>query len=44
MKIGIMSFAHHHADAYIQNLRFLPDVELLGVADVDAGRGQSYAK
>ena len=44
MKIGIMSFAHHHADAYIQNLRLLPGVELLGVADVDAERGQSYAK
>jgi predicted dehydrogenase len=44
MKIGIMSFAHHHADAYIQNLRLLPGVEILGVADVDAGRGQSHAK
>ena len=44
MKIGIMSFAHHHADAYIQNLRLLPGVELLGVADVDAERGQTYAK
>jgi len=43
MKIGIMSFAHHHADAYIQNLRIIPGVELLGVADVDARRGQSYA-
>lgn len=43
MKIGILSFAHHHADAYIQNLRLLPSVELLGVADEDARRGQSYA-
>jgi predicted dehydrogenase len=44
MKIGIMSFAHHHADAYIQNLRLLPGVEILGVADIDAVRGQSYAR
>jgi predicted dehydrogenase len=44
MKIGIMSFAHHHADAYIQNLRLVPGVELLGVADIDTGRGQSYAR
>jgi predicted dehydrogenase len=43
MKIGIMSFAHHHADAYIQNLRLIPGVVLLGVADSDAQRGQSYA-
>lgn len=43
MKIGILSFAHHHSDAYIQNLRLLPGVELLGVADEDARRGQSYA-
>ena len=44
MKIGIMSFAHHHADAYIHNLRLLPGVELLGVADGDIGRGQGYAQ
>ncbi len=43
MKIGIMSFAHHHAEAYIQNLRRLPGVELLGVADEDTGRAQGYA-
>ena len=43
MKIGILSFAHHHAEAYIQNLRAIPGVELLGVADEDAGRGQRFA-
>jgi hypothetical protein len=32
MKIGILSFAHHHAEAYIHNLRLLPGVELVGVA------------
>ena len=28
MKIGILSFAHHHGEAYIQNLRAIPQVEL----------------
>lgn len=43
MKIGILSFAHHHGEAYISNLRSLPDVELLGVADDDPMRGQRLA-
>lgn len=43
MKIGILSFAHHHAEAYIQNLRSVPQVDLLGVADEDAERGQRLA-
>ena len=43
MKIGIMSFAHHHAEAYIQSLRQIPGVEILGVSDEDEQRGQSYA-
>jgi len=33
MKIGILSFAHHHGEAYISNLRRMENVELLGVAD-----------
>ena len=44
MKIGILSFAHHHAEAYIHNLRSLPGVELLGVADEDAARGRRFAE
>jgi len=44
MKIGILSFAHHHGEAYIQNLRANPYVELLGVADEDKERGQRIAK
>jgi predicted dehydrogenase len=43
MKIGVLSFAHHHAEAYIHNLRLLPEVELFGVADEDAARGQRFA-
>ncbi len=43
MKIGIMSFAHHHADAYIQNLSTIPQVDLIGVADEEAQRGERIA-
>lgn len=44
MKIGIMSFAHLHAEAYIQNLRALPNVEMMGIADEDLVRGQRFAE
>ena len=44
MKIGIMSFAHHHAEDYIGNVRALHGVEMIGIADVDAARGQHYAQ
>ncbi len=43
MKIGIMSFAHHHAEAYIHNLHSLPGVDLVGVADEEDVRGQQFA-
>jgi predicted dehydrogenase len=46
MKIGILSFAHHHGEAYIANLRRMSEgqgVELLGVADNDSLRGQEIA-
>jgi predicted dehydrogenase len=44
MRIGIMSFAHHHAEAYIRNLSTIPDMELIGVADDDHQRGRSIAQ
>ncbi len=44
MKIGIMSFAHHHAESYIGNLRAIPGVEMIGIADDDLGRGQQFAQ
>jgi predicted dehydrogenase len=44
MKIGIMSFAHHHGEAYIQNLRANPGVELVGVADNESDRGKRIAE
>jgi predicted dehydrogenase len=43
MKIGIMSFAHLHAEAYIQNLRAIPGVEFIGIADEDLERGRHFA-
>lgn len=44
MRIGIMSFAHLHAEAYIGNLRHAPGVELLGFSDADPERGAHFAE
>lgn len=43
MRIGMMSFAHLHAEAYINTLRAIPDVEMIGLADDDSKRGQRFA-
>lgn len=43
MRLGIMSFAHLHAEAYVNNLRNAPDVELVGFSDTDSERGQHFA-
>jgi predicted dehydrogenase len=43
IKIGILSFAHHHGESYIANLRRMEGVELLGVVDDDPLRGQTIA-
>lgn len=44
MKIGIMSTAHLHAEAYIHNLRAIPAVEFVGFADDNLERGQQFAQ
>lgn len=44
MRIGMMSFAHLHAEAYIHNLRAIPDVEMIGLADDNAERGKHFAE
>lgn len=44
MRIGILSFAHHHAAAYIGNLRAIPGVELIGIADAVDERGREAAQ
>lgn len=43
IKIGILSFAHHHGESYIANVRQMEGVELIGVADDDPMRGQTIA-
>ena len=43
IRIGILSFAHHHGEAYISNLRQMDGVELVGVVDDDPLRGQTIA-
>ena len=44
MKIGMLSFAHLHAESYIQNLLKHPDVEVIGIADESPNRGEYFAK
>lgn len=44
IRIGISSFAHMHAEGYVQDLRALSGVELVGFADDDAERGAHYAR
>jgi len=43
IRIGILSLAHHHGEAYMSNLRGMDGVELAGVADDDPMRGQTVA-
>lgn len=43
MRIGIMSAAHLHADAYIHNLRAMRQVVVAGIADDNVARGQQFA-
>lgn len=43
MRLAIMSFAHLHAESYIHNLRAIPDVEMIGIADDDPARGRHFA-
>lgn len=43
MRIGIMSFAHLHAEAYIHNLRANPGVEMIGLADEEHARARHFA-
>ncbi len=43
IRIGIMSFAHLHGEAYVNNVRTVPGAELVGVADDDRARGEHIA-
>ncbi len=44
IKLGIVSFAHLHAEAYIHNVRAIPGVEFIGFCDDDTQRGQHFAR
>lgn len=44
LRVGIMSFAHLHAEGYIGNLRSMPDIEYIGFADHDPERLQKYGQ
>jgi predicted dehydrogenase len=44
LRVGLLSAAHVHADAYAQILRTMPGVELIGLADDDADLGGSFAR
>ena len=43
MRLGLLSFAHVHAEAYAHNLGTMPGIEFVGVADEDRARGGYYA-
>ncbi|MBE2184610.1 MAG: Gfo/Idh/MocA family oxidoreductase [Anaerolineae bacterium] len=43
LRVGILSFAHLHADGYINNLRMNPLVEFIGFSDDDSARGVEVA-
>jgi predicted dehydrogenase len=43
MRLAIMSFAHLHAEGYIQNLRAVPGIEVIGFADENPDRGRHFS-
>lgn len=44
LKIGILSFAHMHAESYAQALAADPSVDFVGIADPNTDRGHQYAE
>ncbi|WP_293180937.1 Gfo/Idh/MocA family protein [Oceanithermus sp.] len=44
MRIGILSFAHLHAEGYVQNLRRISGVEVIGFSDTDPERGRRISQ
>src|SRR5689334_15226036 len=43
MRLGIMSFAHLHAENYLGALLTRPELEVIGIADENRDRGQYFA-
>jgi predicted dehydrogenase len=44
MRIGILSFAHLHAEGYQANLKIIPEVELVGFSHENGDEGRSFAE
>ncbi len=44
LRVGILSFAHVHADGYATLLQSNPDVEFIGFSEPDAARGESASR
>lgn len=44
MKLGIVSCAHMHANAYVEALKEFENVELVGIAEEDEKLGREFAK
>ena len=44
MRIGILSFAHLHAEGYQANLKNIPGVELVGFSHQNMDEGRSFAE
>lgn len=44
MRIGILSFAHLHAEGYQANLRTIPGVELVGFSHASVDEGRRFAE
>lgn len=43
LRLAILSFAHLHAESYAHQLKTLPDIDFIGIADDDPARGQHFA-
>jgi len=43
IRLGLMSFAHVHAEGYVENVRGIPDAHLVGAADDDRARCELFA-
>ncbi len=44
MRIGLLSSAHMHVQAYVQGLQLFPEVELVGLYDDNSERGRAFAE
>ncbi len=44
LRLGILSVAHGHANSYVASLRERADVQLIGIYDDHAERGQQFAQ